>query len=213
MPQSLGIGAFVFGAVLVLLSLLIGKFKLFGAEVDGTVGKVGRVVAFFFGVYLISISLNLNHDQPTPAGKGPQTDAPSSSQAMTTGARTDAPSVAIPAPRDDTPAPPSLTQKFEDYLVGTWQARAADPNTGIVMTSQTQFFSNGSFSGMLSGLVNGYPQTSPMSGTWSLSPISASRFSLTLNYVGAGSQTQTFRVIDHNSSESAAGVVCRRISD
>jgi hypothetical protein len=210
MPQSLSIGAFVFGAVLVLLSLVVGKFKLFGAEVDGTVGKAGRVIAFLFGVFLISTSLNLNHDQPSPQGSSPQ---PATTQTISNGGRADTASVVGPAPREESPAPPSLTQKFEDYLVGTWQARAADPNTGIVMTSETQFFNNGNFSGMLSGLINGYPQSSPFAGTWSVSPLSANRFSLTLNYVGAGSQTQTFRVIDHNSSESAAGVVAHRIAN
>jgi hypothetical protein len=33
MPENLKIGAFVFGAILVLIALLGGNFKIFGAEV------------------------------------------------------------------------------------------------------------------------------------------------------------------------------------
>jgi hypothetical protein len=43
MPENLAIGAFVLGSVLLLVSLLSGGFKLFGAEVSGTTGRIGRV--------------------------------------------------------------------------------------------------------------------------------------------------------------------------
>ncbi len=219
MPQSLSIGAFVFGAVLVLLSLVAGKFEIFGAKVEGTVGKAGRVIAFFFGVFLISTGLNLNNDHPGDQGGGVQntgyrgTVSPPADQP---GAKTEDASISGSGPgtqRQET-KPISLTQKFEDYLPGgVWEARAPDPYTGVVVTSRTQFFSNGDFSGTMSGLVNGYPQQQPFSGTWSVRPLAADQFSLTLNYLGAGAQMQSFRVIDHNTTESAANVVVRRISE
>jgi|SRR5208283_4341899 len=57
MPQSITIAAFVFGAVLLLISLLGGGFKIFGAEVSGSAGKVGRLVAGVAGFILISVGL------------------------------------------------------------------------------------------------------------------------------------------------------------
>jgi hypothetical protein len=69
MPESLTIAAFVFGAVLMLLSLVGGGFKLFGAEVSGTVGTLGRTVAFALGGVLITVGLlreDWSRSQPTP---------------------------------------------------------------------------------------------------------------------------------------------------
>ena len=53
MPQSMTIGAFVLGAVLLLISLVRGGFKIFGAEVSGTAGFLGRPIAFVIGITLI----------------------------------------------------------------------------------------------------------------------------------------------------------------
>ena len=53
MPQSMAIGAFVLGAVLLLISLVRGGFKIFGAEISGTAGFLGRPVAFVIGIILI----------------------------------------------------------------------------------------------------------------------------------------------------------------
>jgi len=66
MPESLTIGAFVFGAVLILLSLVGGEFKLYGAEVSGKAGRLGRVVAFALGVMLIVFGL-FRGDRPAKA--------------------------------------------------------------------------------------------------------------------------------------------------
>jgi hypothetical protein len=54
MPPTLSMGAFVVGAVLLLISVLSGGFKIFGAEVSGSAGRFGRVVAFAAGVVLIA---------------------------------------------------------------------------------------------------------------------------------------------------------------
>lgn len=57
MPPTLSIGAFVLGGVLLLISVLGGGFKLFGAEVTGTARGVARFVSFFAGVVLIVTGL------------------------------------------------------------------------------------------------------------------------------------------------------------
>src|SRR5262245_55479982 len=55
MPQTLNVGAFVFGAILVHVALLGGRFKLFGAEVSDTVGLPGRTLAGLIGAVLIGL--------------------------------------------------------------------------------------------------------------------------------------------------------------
>lgn len=45
MPTSVTIGAFVLAAVLLLVGLVGGRFKLFGAEVSGEAGRAGRILA------------------------------------------------------------------------------------------------------------------------------------------------------------------------
>jgi hypothetical protein len=190
MPQSLNIGAFVFGAVLVLLSLVVGKFKLFGAEVDGTVGKVGRVIAFLFGVFLISTGLNFNNDHKS----NPE---PEPSSLNTPPINTQ------PRPPQVTPSvirKPKLTQEFEDYMSGTWQFRTTVPSTRIVSTYDMEFLRNGNFSGTRS--VNNFLQDT-FSGTWIVLPSSSDSFTLTLNDLGGDPKSLILRVIDRDSVEDA----------
>ena len=76
MPQSITIAAFVLGAVLLLIAILRGGFKIFGAEVDGTAGRFGRIFAGLLGTVLIAIGLfsSLYKPSPQPA-TGPQKTA------------------------------------------------------------------------------------------------------------------------------------------
>ena len=79
MPQSLAIGAFVLGAVLLLISLLSGGFKIFGAEVSGTTGITGRVVAFVIGVILLIIGFSYKESEdgkPSPLPQPPSVNTP-----------------------------------------------------------------------------------------------------------------------------------------
>ena len=59
MPQSLAMAAFVFGAVLLLIAVLGGQFKIFGAEVSGSAGRIGRSFAAVIGAGLIVLGLFL----------------------------------------------------------------------------------------------------------------------------------------------------------
>jgi hypothetical protein len=78
MPKSLEIAEFVLGAVMLLLALVSGGFKIFGAEVSGTAGKLGRATAFILGLYFIGLSLGVQ-PQPVP----PSTDGLSPAQIAT----------------------------------------------------------------------------------------------------------------------------------
>jgi hypothetical protein len=90
MPQNITIAAFVLGAVLLLIAILRGGFKIFGAEVDGTPGRFGRIFAGLLGVILIGIGLFSSLYKPSlPPTSGPQkagSDGSSSGQATSTNA-------------------------------------------------------------------------------------------------------------------------------
>jgi hypothetical protein len=58
LPQNITIAAFTFGAVLLLIALIGGGFKIFGAEIPRKVPRVGRWVAGIIGTVLIIIGLS-----------------------------------------------------------------------------------------------------------------------------------------------------------
>lgn len=64
MPPSFGIAVLVLGGVLLLIAVVGGRFKLFGAEVTGEAGKGGRILAGAIGVLLILVALG--SPQATP---------------------------------------------------------------------------------------------------------------------------------------------------
>ena len=57
MPENITIAAFVLGAVMLLISIVGGKFKIFGAEVSGVAGPAGRTFAGVAGAIFIGIGL------------------------------------------------------------------------------------------------------------------------------------------------------------
>ncbi len=72
MPDNIKIGAFVFGAILVLIAILGGNFKLFGAEVASTVSNRWlRFISFVLGTALVTLTLDIklpistNNPNPT----------------------------------------------------------------------------------------------------------------------------------------------------
>lgn len=67
MPESTTIGILVLGAVMLLLALVSGGFKIFGAELPGVAGRTSRVIAFVIGLVLVGFSLV--HFQDGPAQK------------------------------------------------------------------------------------------------------------------------------------------------
>ena len=52
-PSSLPIGAFVLGAVLLLMALASGSVKIFGAEVTSAAGKLASTLAFILAFVFI----------------------------------------------------------------------------------------------------------------------------------------------------------------
>ncbi len=75
MPESITIGAFVLGAVLLLLALAGGSFKIFAAEVSGRAGKLARTLAFVLGVGLVTFGLLRESGWlPSPPGRANAAD-------------------------------------------------------------------------------------------------------------------------------------------
>lgn len=58
MDSPLAIAVFGFGAVLLLIAVLNGSFKIYGAEISGSAGVVGRIVAGILGLLLITFGLD-----------------------------------------------------------------------------------------------------------------------------------------------------------
>jgi len=68
MPSNLAIAAFVFGAILLLIAILGGRFGIFGAEVRGTASRASRAVSAVLGVALIGLAVRMSTspDSVTP---------------------------------------------------------------------------------------------------------------------------------------------------
>jgi hypothetical protein len=190
-PQSITIAAFVFGAVLILLSLIVGKFELFGAKVDGTVGKTGRVIAFILGIFLIGKGLNLD----TSTGQTQQPSNPPPARSV------DKPSVRTEQAASPAPIPTHTSRDFGNFMQGVWYARVPAVSGGAIEAT-IQYFADHSFRGSQSALVAGYRSTQPVLGTWNIRTLSPDEFILTANYLGGVPISSTFRVLDDNSIEN-----------
>jgi hypothetical protein len=225
MPQSLDLAAFVFGAVLILLALVAGSFKLFGAEVQGTTGRLGRIVAFALGLILI-VSRLAPRSPDVIAGDR----SPGAAQAHPGGMPTPATEATVlpaPAPApvappdDDDPAPRrreraadvSLTQ----LLVGTWQAEYSlpDDRTKAKLKTKVRYDRNGTFSGVETMVSDGLTNQVPMQGTWRVHPLSTTRFELTTKDKQLREpEVYNYRVVDHDHFENEdLGFVVRRVAN
>jgi len=133
MPPNLSIGAFVLGGVLLLLSVVSGGFKLFGAEVTGSAGRTGRVVAFMAGVVLIVTGFL--HDGPEPPTRvaDPTASAPiSQAPAVLPTAERQTPVVAR---LQTAPAAPAQTSRNTDATV---RQSSNDPVLRVEWRAATQ---------------------------------------------------------------------------
>ncbi len=86
MPQTIETGAFAFGAILLLLALVSGGFKIFGAEVSGAANTLGRVLAFVLGLSLIGLAVYVSN----PAVRKPDVAPAEPKQQTSTTPRTQA---------------------------------------------------------------------------------------------------------------------------
>ena len=78
MPQNITLAAFLLGAVLILLAISAGNFRIFGVEMSGANGTWSRLVAGIVGLAVLSIALWPNLKTIIAS---PQTSNPSQSVA------------------------------------------------------------------------------------------------------------------------------------
>jgi hypothetical protein len=127
-PQSITIAAFVFGAVLLLIALLGGGFKIFGAEVSGSAGKAGRTVAGLAGLVLVCIGLfgSFGNSENHPSSDRQQESPPISDASKPTSSGSDEPATSkTAAPDHATPATtapvPSSPVEQNANINGFWR--------------------------------------------------------------------------------------------
>ncbi len=66
MPSTLTLAVFVFGAVLLLIAIHGGPFKIFAAQITGKVSHVGRLAAGVVGVVMIVLAIRMGYQNPNP---------------------------------------------------------------------------------------------------------------------------------------------------
>ena len=86
MPGSVTIALVVLGGVLVLIAVLGGKFKIWGAEIEDSTGNPGRIAAGILGVVfiLIAIVMGLIQNLPSPNASANQSQQTASISAAPT---------------------------------------------------------------------------------------------------------------------------------
>lgn len=91
MPDSIATAVFIFSAVLILIAILGGKFKIFGSEISEPVSNpLLRFLAFFIGAFLLVLVLEIQ----APFGINIFGDAPVPQQ--TDSANSESPGFSIP---------------------------------------------------------------------------------------------------------------------
>jgi len=191
MPQSLDLAAFVFGAVLILLSLVAGSFKLFGAEVQGKVGTVGRVIAFVLGLILITSRL-VPTSMADAHAKADGGSAPVKEAAV----------IAAPAPADDddtspSPAGAAIDTPPRELILGTWQGQYGLADNKI--RTKIRYDKNGTFTGVLTYISKGLTTQLATQGTWRIRPLEPGRFQLTTrDKERPEPESYAYRVLDHD---------------
>lgn len=147
MPQTLTIGIFVLGAVMLLLALVSGGFKIFGSEMPGVANRSARIIAFVLGLVLVGFSLIHFREEPGPKGGDDHpTPAPASSGGDGAPIKTDATTTAAnsrtidpraapkAAPAEDVLNDPSAVRTFgrEGLDFGVTPRNSIEENVGTL---------------------------------------------------------------------------------
>jgi len=116
MPDSIQIAEFVFGALLLLIALLGGNFKLFGAEVTTIVSNRSlRFLAFMAGAILLVVAIFKPPSSPSP----PFSPAPLPTASSAPSSLSSSPS---PSPfTNSSESSPSPAKIFSQLTPGEWR--------------------------------------------------------------------------------------------
>jgi len=101
--------------------------------------------------------------------------------------------------------PPELPPggDLKRFMVGTWEY-TTQAGQGMTTTTTIQYRDDGSYAGIVTLTMQGVGSTSQaVSGKWTVQPITADRFSLTLTPDGGvGAQTVEVRKVNDNVLEN-----------
>ncbi len=97
MDSPLVIAVFGFGAILLLIAVLNGSFKIYGAEISGNAGRAGRIVAGVLGLLLILFGLDKGGFLDSPEAQQMQLAPPGAGAEEATAEETVADQEAPPA--------------------------------------------------------------------------------------------------------------------
>jgi len=116
MPANLEIGFFVFGAVLILIGLVGGHFKIFISNIPGVANPFLRLVAFILGITFVLLAIYpgivfvaLAESENTPLPTGPINSPPSPE-----------PVLPSPQPTLTDAAVPTMPSPIE-FVISYWQ--------------------------------------------------------------------------------------------
>jgi PQQ-dependent catabolism-associated CXXCW motif protein len=143
MPQTLTIGIFVLGAVMLLLALVSGGFKIFGSEMPGVANRSARIIAFVLGLVLVGFSLIHFREDSGAKGDRSSSVAPSANAvlppatadtAVTTHPAADDHPTPKPAPVEDNLNDPAAARVFgrEGMDFGVAPRNAIEENVGTL---------------------------------------------------------------------------------
>lgn len=107
MPENIRIGAFVLGGIFLLIAILGGNFKIFGAEIASTVSNRSlRFVAFILGTTLLIVTIF-----PSPPGSIPGSKPSEIPISQTS-----------PSPSQTSPLPPPLSSLSSERILSNLKA-------------------------------------------------------------------------------------------
>jgi hypothetical protein len=99
------------------------------------------------------------------------------------------------------PPPVPVAEQYKRLLVGTWQVQTTD-HYGLTTNTTLTYNADGTYSGVVTQSYQGISVPQPTNGTWTVQPVSESKFSLTVAPAGrnmGGPATAVLRVLDGNN--------------
>lgn len=107
MPENIRIGAFVLGGIFLLIAILGGNFKIFGAEIASTVSNRSlRFVAFILGTTLLIVTIFPSSPGSIPGSKPSEIPTAQTS----------------PSPSQTSPLPPPLPSLSSERILSNLKA-------------------------------------------------------------------------------------------
>lgn len=122
MPDSISIAAFILGAILILIAILGGNFKLFGSEISASVSNRWlRFISFSLGTFLLVLTLGIEVPVTiTPTPTSTPTPTPTSTSTSTPTPTPTSTPTPTPTPTEEPTSERGRSITFTDYSATTY---------------------------------------------------------------------------------------------